>query len=155
MKNIDGYFYLHTNGELIYKKYIDGGQLADFRESPFVRCFWSIDPKNRLDAWTILVEALSVGANKKRVFELADKWKCNDTDAQKYAEVVGFQLSKDGNSWSATRNDFVNLQESPAGFGDTCLEAISQLCAELGYKPQKLWGNDFKGLLTGTKEASQ
>ncbi len=148
MSNVDGYYYLHTNGALIWKKYIDGSQIADFRESDFVRGFWQFDSKNRLDAWAILVEALSVGCNKKRILELADRWQCNDIDAQEYADVVRLKLFKDGDSWCATRDDFANLQESPAGFGDTALEAISQLCTELGYRPQKLWGSSFKDLLS-------
>ena len=33
----------------------------------------------------------------------------------------------DGNAFCATHLDFVNLQESPAGFGDTREEAIANL----------------------------
>lgn len=35
-----------------------------------------------------------------------------------------FNLFLDGNAWCATRDDFVNLQESPAGFGSSRREAI-------------------------------
>ena len=34
---------------------------------------------------------------------------------------------KDGNAWVAVRPDFINLQESPAGFGGTPEEAIKAL----------------------------
>ena len=34
---------------------------------------------------------------------------------------------KDGNAWCAVRPDFINLQESDAGFGDTREEAIAAL----------------------------
>lgn len=34
---------------------------------------------------------------------------------------------KDGNAWAAVHPDFRNLQESPAGFGDTPEEAIKAL----------------------------
>lgn len=34
---------------------------------------------------------------------------------------------KDGSAWVAVKPDFTNLQESPAGFGDTVEEAIAQL----------------------------
>ena len=37
----------------------------------------------------------------------------------------------DGNAWAAVKPDFINLQESAAGFGDTKEEAI----AALGVKP--------------------
>lgn len=33
----------------------------------------------------------------------------------------------DGNQWCATFEDFINLQESPAGFGRTCMEALGNL----------------------------
>ena len=35
----------------------------------------------------------------------------------------------DGNAWCAVRPDFINLQESPAGFGSTREAAISALAA--------------------------
>jgi len=34
---------------------------------------------------------------------------------------------RDGNTWCATWPDFINLQESPAGFGDTPEEALADL----------------------------
>ena len=33
----------------------------------------------------------------------------------------------DGNKWCCVFGDFVNLQESPAGFGDTFYEALEDL----------------------------
>jgi len=38
-----------------------------------------------------------------------------------------FVTYMDGNAWCATRPDFINLQESLAGFGDTEQEAIANL----------------------------
>jgi len=38
-----------------------------------------------------------------------------------------FNLFRDGDQWCATGKDFVDLQESPAGFGDTKGEAIREL----------------------------
>jgi hypothetical protein len=34
---------------------------------------------------------------------------------------------KDGNAWCCVNGDFANLQESPAGFGDTFDEALADL----------------------------
>jgi hypothetical protein len=53
----------------------------------------------------------------------------------------------DDTAFCATKKDFVNLQESPIGFGDSCLEAMADLCKQLGYKPSKMWGNSFRNLL--------
>lgn len=145
--SIQGWYYLHVNGELIYKN--DSAAIVDIRDSNFCRVAWPCDPSDREGAWNILVESLALGAKKERVLELADKWGCSDADADVYAERVGCLLVLDGNAWCANRKDFVNLQESPAGFGDTKLEAMAALCKELGYKACKLgWGARFKDLLS-------
>jgi len=36
-------------------------------------------------------------------------------------------LKMDGDQWCATEKDFINLQESDAGFGDTMETAIAEL----------------------------
>ena len=144
---IDGYYYLHENGSLIWKRYLDGGQVADFRESPFVRHFWPIDLHNRENAWSILVEALAIGADKDRISELAAHWQCNDEDAVVFAGTIGLALYMDGNAWCATRNNSINLQECPHGFGETALEAMANLAKQIGMRAQKMWGPTFVGLV--------
>lgn len=141
-----GWYYLHENGELIYKPSPDA--IQDIRDSNFCRAAWAVDGEDREQAWRILVESLSLGAIFGRVKELADKWGCADEDADVYAERIGVVLTLDGDQWCATRTDFVNLQESPAGFGSTKLAAMAQLCYALGFKADKLgWGATFKDLL--------
>lgn len=143
---IIGYYYLHTNGELIYKRDLDG-TVADIRESDFARGLWSFDPENREWAWNICIEALAAGANKNRITDLENNWQLDNNDAEIYAKRVGVVLVLDGNQWCAHRKDFINLQESPAGFGLTKLEAMAELCKALGYKPSKMWGAQFTDLL--------
>lgn len=143
---IIGWYYLHENGSLIYKREL-GGTAADIRESPFAKGLWAVDSERRDMAWDVLVEGLAAGISKERIKELADKWHCDDEDAQHYAGYIGLVLKKDGNQWCATRKDFENLQESPAGFGDTALEAMAELCKTLGYYPSTMWGPTFKTLL--------
>lgn len=53
-----------------------------------------------------------------------------------FSAVQSAPLSKphvrlDGNKWCATNPDFINLQVSPAGFGDTPEEAIADLAKEM------------------------
>lgn len=144
---VEGWYYLHINGELIYKRNIDNGILADMQESDFVRAIWSVDSTDRENAWNILVEALSLGAKQEKVRELALKWNCNNTDADVYAERIGCIIGTDGNSFTATKKDFINLQDSPCGFGNTKLEAMSDLCNKLGFNPSKVWPTTFKNLL--------
>ena len=142
---IIGWYYLHTNGELIYKRNFDGTE-ADIRESSFSRALWPVDPSDRAGGWTILVEALAAGANEQFVMDRAEQWNCDDEDARIYAERVGCILSRDGNAWCATRKDFVDLAQSPAGFGDTCLKAMAELAKTLGYRPSKM-GRGFADYL--------
>jgi hypothetical protein len=145
-KMITGFYYLHTNGSLIFKRDFPGID-ADIRESDFAVMLWPIDINDRENAWRTLIEALACGAKSDRIKELVAKWYCDDDDAQVYADRVGVLLCMDGDQWCATRKDFENFQESPAGFGDTALEAMAELCKSLGYKPQKMWGASFADLL--------
>jgi hypothetical protein len=142
---MDGWYYLHTNGELIYKP--DPEAAADIRDSTFARGLWAIDAEDRLTAWNVLVEALAAGATKARVDVLAHKWRCDDKDAINYAQRVGCSLRRDGNAWMAARHDFEDIQSSPCGFGDTCLEAMADLARVLGYQPALMWPTTFKDLL--------
>ena len=139
---------MHKNGELIYTPELFGGTAADIRESDLATGLWPFLSGDREGAWNIVVEGLAGGANPKRVRELAEIWGCDDVDAQHYADRVGIALTRDGNVWCSHRADFINLQESPAGFGDTCLEAMAELAKALGYKPSKMWGAKFSDLAT-------
>lgn len=144
-----GWYYLHENGDLIFKHDDGGGALTDIRDSTFCRGVWPVDPRNRMFAWNLLVEALAAGARPERVASLASKWGCDDADALHYAERVGAVLVRDGDQWHAARPDFINLQESVSGFGTTALEALAQLAKELGYEPSTMWATTFKQLLEG------
>ena len=140
-----GWYYLHVNGDLIYKQDFDG-TVADLRESDFVRHLWPLDPEERAGAWNILVEAGALGAHAGRIAELARKWRVDDEDAPNYASYLGCVLKRDGSAWHAHRADFVNLQESPSGFGDTALQAFSELCKALGFHSAKMWGPTMSSL---------
>lgn len=127
----DGYYYLHTNGDLIYKPAIVVESDPGYFDSPFVKETWGFLKERRECAWTILIEALALGARPSRVKELQQHWKCSNDDASIYAERMGLQIHQDGNSsWCATFSDFVNLQESQAGFGEDALEAFADLAKQ-------------------------
>jgi hypothetical protein len=68
MPIVDGYYYLHTNGDLIYKRF------EPEADSPFVKHFWPFDHTNRMDAWIIVLEATALGANMDRIKELKIHW---------------------------------------------------------------------------------
>jgi hypothetical protein len=119
-----GFYYLHTNGDLIWK------QFRPEYDSDFVKRVWVVDAADRGCAWIIAVEALALGANKTRIDELAHKWGLTDEDAQEFANRAKLQVFKDGNKWCATFADFINLQESQAGFGSTAIEALAELAKQ-------------------------
>lgn len=145
--SITGWYYLHANGELIYKRELDGTVVADIRESDFARALWSVDPSDREGAWRILVEGLAAGANLSCVQRLANKWKCNNEDAKIYADRVGVILKKDGEGrWCAAKGK-PGMLSVAEGKGDTALEAMADLALKLGYKPSKMWGASFRDLL--------
>lgn len=144
--NIEGWYYLHENGSLIYKPNHDG-VAADIRESDFALCMWPLSPADRMGAWNIVVEGLALGAKSERVAELAQKWGCNDADADNYANRLGVTLQLDGNAWCATGPGFQNLQESPAGFGETKLEAMAELAKAMEVPAGKMWRSTFADVL--------
>ena len=65
---MDGFYYLHTNGDMIFKRFEPEG------DSPFVKKVWSLDLTNRMNAWTIALEGLFLGAKTERIEDLANKW---------------------------------------------------------------------------------
>jgi len=143
--SINGYYYLHENGQLIYKPGTDC--VADLRESDLVRMLWPMDPGDRMGAWRIVIEATALDANKERVSELAAKWHCDEADADEFAQRANIRLMLDGNAWRATGPGFEDLAVSPAGFGDTKLEAMADLAKRVGYHASKLWGRSFTEIL--------
>ena len=71
-------FYLHENGQII-------GKNPQFWEpqdaqSSFVKKVWEIETEDRATAWQLVLEALALGADKTRVAELIEKWKCDQKD---------------------------------------------------------------------------
>lgn len=75
---VKGYYYLHTNGDLIYKS--EHFDPADF-DSDFVVKWWRFDNTDRMDAWTIILEAIALKGVTPRVKELSAKWKMDFKDS--------------------------------------------------------------------------
>ena len=128
------FYYLHKETkDLIHKR------VRPESDSPFVERVWELDPTDRFFAWQIAVEALALGAREDRVRELQAKWGLTDEDAQKFAELGGLKLFRDGDQWCAAFEDFVDIQESQAGFGEDCLHALADL-ARHGLAPSSVHG---------------
>ncbi len=80
-----GYYYLHINGDLIYKPTIVDSDPSYF-DSDFVKKYWRFDSEDRNDAWTIILEALMLGADINRIKELSSKWGLTLEDFCKFAQ---------------------------------------------------------------------
>jgi hypothetical protein len=116
------WYYLHSvTKDLIHKR------TEPESDSSFVLKVWKCDTRDRLDAWTIVTEALALGAKKERIDELVKLWELTNEDAQIFAEKTNRKVFQDGDSWCATYHDFIDLASSPCEFGDTALEALAEL----------------------------
>lgn len=56
-------------------------------------------------------------------------------------ELHDLRLFKDGNAWCVTGKDFVNLQESPAGFGMTASAAHESYLLNLNAREREQLGD--------------
>lgn len=149
---LEGWYYLHTNGDIIYKREL-GGTRADLADSDFVRSVWPFDPADRKGAWDIVVEATALGARAERIAALAEHWGCDDVDAENYAAHLNARIFRDGDRWCATRADFTNIQDSPVGFGVTSIQALGALCKALGFTGRRTWSATFWDLLRAPRPA--
>lgn len=139
MKDIKGYVCMKQNGDLdyIFKSKISEDDLINHNS---IKMYWEYSHEDIADSWDILIEAIAVEANEKEIKMLSNAWGLDDKEAQTYAKLRKIKLFKDGNQWCATKSNFKDLQSSPSGFGDTCLDAIGELCKNLGFKVSKSKG---------------
>jgi hypothetical protein len=79
--NEKGFYYLHTNGDLIFKPASVVEHDSEYFSSPFVKKVWMIETKERKDAWKLILESLANGARLDRVKELATKWNMTFEDS--------------------------------------------------------------------------
>lgn len=95
---MNGYYYLHSESKnLIFKPEVCVESDPQYFDSPFVQKVWRVDSELRMDAWTVLLEALALGCNANCIIELAKKWNANYTDSiemLKHCEPSG--LMRDG-----------------------------------------------------------
>ena len=85
-----GWYYLHTNGSLIWKRFMP-------ESSDFVRRTWPVDTTDRASAWTVLLEAAALGADTSRLVELAAHWSCDARDLCEFmARVTPNDLQRKG-----------------------------------------------------------
>lgn len=113
----DGYYYLHTNGSLHFKKFC-----PEIEDGGFVRMVWPIVLSDRGNAWVIIVEAGALGADKSRIAELAEKWGLDNDDAFKWARVCGLNLWIVSDGYEVEHPG--DLPEAHRGHGKSALDAF-------------------------------
>lgn len=128
-----GYFYLHTNRELIYKPDIDGRLKEDLDSSDLVTAYWPVASDDRESLWTCLVEAAARGANPEKIEFMVKTHGMDSADAVMYAERIGFKLAGSDvrKLWAAFSSNFVDQRHSGIGLGETAFDAIVELCRSL------------------------
>lgn len=91
-------------------------------------------------------QTMTVGEKIASEFNL-DKVALTDAEQRRLASMIDAQAGSpipvhaicyflDGNKWCCVFGDFVNLQESPAGFGDTQDAALAELTAQIVTSPR-------------------
>lgn len=75
-----GWYYLHENGDVIYKRFEPEEEAGGF-----VKKVWRVDLTNRSNAWTIVLEALGLGCNVERAKALCAKWSLTQEDFVQFA----------------------------------------------------------------------
>lgn len=81
-----GWYYLHENGDLIFKRYE-----PEIEAGGFVKRVWALDVSDRAGAWRILLEAAANGAMLSRLIELARKWDVTPQDLPNYMGHAGVE----------------------------------------------------------------
>lgn len=92
-----GYYYLHTNGSMIYKNAFAVESDPNYFDSDFVKKYWRFNSESRRDAWTMVLEGLALGMDRTRARELVDKWGLTFDDCMEMlSRVQPTALMKDG-----------------------------------------------------------
>lgn len=116
------YYYLHTNGSLIYKRFRPD-------QSDFVRRIWAVDLRDRGTGYLMLVEAAALGADMRRVLDLAAHWGMDGDDGKLFCDRAGFDCTPHE---SPAGNGFV-VRHREDGPERTAGEGSSPLLALISY----------------------
>lgn len=134
-----GYYYLHTNGELIYKPYgREYNPIQDFEESPFVVAYWLINTNNRADAYNMLIRANMLEANHERIDELLTKWNMTNEDTKNYCKAFGIRWGQKGELFTASAEKPETKEESAiVGEASTLFYALCDFYEQMVRLPEK------------------
>lgn len=119
--SIIGFYYAHTNGELIFKH-----EKPEMELGGFVKRVWPFDPEDRSGAYCILIEASVIGAKQERIAQLLERWQITDDDCITVAGPMhGMLIIQNGprgscSKWAAKWVD----DDITVGYGATAFESM-------------------------------
>lgn len=111
------YFYLHTNGRIIFKKRTSEEELE---ESPFVQAWWKINTDEVSDMIRMLIRAHTIGT-KEDMDDLVRAWNISDADCEVYAKKEGLKYERVGGMWNVYAADIMKAGMSDRLFMALCL----------------------------------
>jgi hypothetical protein len=118
-----GYFYLHENKDIIFKR-----EKPEMEIGGFVKRVWPFDPEDRAGAYCILIEAAVMDVKPERLETLLEKWQITDDDcliAAGYYSMLLFQNAPRGlwNKWAVRWAE----HDTPIGYGPTAFLSMVDL----------------------------
>jgi hypothetical protein len=134
----DGYYYLHVNGDVIFKRDL-GGTYEDLVDTDFAVHIWHPDKTDRADAWELVVEAMAFGANAGRLTQLEERWGLDEDDGLIYCERLRIQThygeTENGPLWTARIDGNDGRVYEAASV--RLLPALAELARQVGCCPNK------------------
>ena len=125
-------FYLHKNKRLVHTTTpLNEG---DFKKD-FILAVWKFETD--IELAEAVIEAAAMGATIDSIQGIRLAFRLSDEALEDVFTAKGGKLAQDGNSWHAVRFDYINPMQSPEGFGDTKIDAIGELIAQLGFEYSK------------------
>lgn len=116
------FYYLDPNGRLVFKSKDYDRNFLD--EAVHVIAYWILDLNDRAAAYRMLLQALTLGADKEEIYEHAAEFNMNNQDVERYLVRYKMMSERAGNVWQVKMID----QLHPIGTGNTKFQALADWC---------------------------
>lgn len=123
-------YYLHINGNLIYKPHAN---IDDLLDSDFVVKFWELDTDNRGTAWLMLIEASLLGATESRINQLREIWDIDNRPEEiaDFCKYANLDVKFEGGKYEVREGvDGSNLVGVDTDFFKACVDLSMKIADE-------------------------